>query len=171
MSGVAEACRRPRHGGVGIAPAHPLDERFDRAVFEDSGWGVIEQWRLDDGNRKRRGDDLRSLDRPERCCACCLPRWVNGDRGDEGSALMNPLALYSLSACLATMRRSTGPEAHTMGAFAQDAPEYRFRWKPIVVQAEVAAWRPGASGRSRSAPAEPRLERLVPSDNRAGASG
>jgi hypothetical protein len=42
---------------------------------------------------------------------------------------MNPLVLYLLSACLATMRRSTGPEAHTIGAFAQDAPEYRFRWE------------------------------------------
>ena len=66
LSGVAEACRCPRHGGVGIAPAHPLGKRLDRAVFEDSSWRVIEQWRLDDGNGKHSGDDLRSLDRSER---------------------------------------------------------------------------------------------------------
>jgi hypothetical protein len=66
LSGIAEACRRPRHGGIGIASAQPLGKCFNRAVFEDPGGRVIEPWRLDDGNRKRHGDDLRSLDRPER---------------------------------------------------------------------------------------------------------
>lgn len=50
VSGIAEARRRPRHGNVGTSPLHPFDEGINRAIFEDPGWRVIKQRRLDDGN-------------------------------------------------------------------------------------------------------------------------
>jgi hypothetical protein len=40
--------------------------RLRSIVTASTGVRVIEKRCLDDGNRKRRGDDLRSLDRPER---------------------------------------------------------------------------------------------------------
>ena len=38
---------------------------------------------------------------------------------------MSPFALYSLSACLATIRRFMHREAHMMGPFAQDVTRRR----------------------------------------------